>query len=68
MDAAQQPVESQKQKAQRCNKHKAQRVDLLATDREETDHTHTQMHRNIATGERKEFNQWLFFQRIKGCS
>lgn len=50
MAAALQPVESLEQKAWRCAKYKALRMDLLTTDREETDqkvHTHIHRHAEI---------------------
>jgi len=64
------PVESHEQKAWRCAKYKALRMDLLTTDREETElrvHTRTHTRRNMATGKRKEFNLRRSFHRIKGC-
>ena len=50
MAAALQPVESHEQKAWRCAKYKALRMDLLTTDREETEprvHTHVHKHAEI---------------------
>lgn len=44
MAAALQPVESLEQKAWRWAKYKALRMDLLTTDREETEFTHMHAH------------------------